>query len=84
MLEVSFRQISSFNPLFHERKSHAVFFSQVFMRFLLFSVPHVENSYVFNSDASQLSAAFNPDIFPPFKEILKILSPHPLSYVYIQ
>lgn len=84
MLEVSFRQISSFNPLFHERKPHAVFFSQVFMRFLLFSVPHVENSYVFNSDASQLSAAFNPDIFPPFKEILKILSPHPLPYVYIQ
>ena len=49
------------------------------MRFLLFSVPHVENSYVYNSDASQLSAAFNPDIFPPFKEILKILSPQPLS-----
>lgn len=44
--EVSFRQIGSFNPLFQERKLHAVYFSQGFKRFLLFSVPHVENSYV--------------------------------------
>ena len=46
LLEVSFRQIGSFNPLFHERKPHAVCFSQVFKRLLLVSVRHVENSYV--------------------------------------
>ena len=38
----------------------------------------------FYSEAGQLSAAFDPDIFPPFKDIFKILSPYPLSYVYIQ
>ena len=84
LLEVSFRQIGSFNPLFHE-KNHM---PSVFRRFLrdsfYFQFPMLKIR-TFYLDAGQLvSAAFNPDIFPPFKEILKILSPHPLSYVYIQ
>ena len=60
----------------------------VFRRFLrdsfYFQFPMLKIR-TFYSDAGQLvSATFNPDTFPPFKEILKILSQHPLSYVYIQ
>ena len=60
----------------------------VFRRFLrdsfYFQFPMLKIR-TFYSDAGQLaSAAFKPDTFPPFKEILKILSPHLLSYVYIQ